>query len=256
MTPRDESDEFYVGYHRAAPPRQARATRRHAVAIVLLAVAVAAVVVTATGPFDRGRFEYGSPRVLRGIVTAIPQPMLHVARPGATGRDAWSTYLLVGEGKHGAGAEVAGHEGVAVELQGTLVHRHDMVMAEVVGGSLHGIESMSDTPLPVAEPLGPVRLRGEVVDAKCHLGVMNPGRLVPHRACATRCISGGVPPVLAVRDSLGDVAHLLLLDRAGRAPGRWILELVALPIEVRGELERRGELLVLRADASDYRKVK
>ena len=28
----------------------------------------------------------------------------------------------------------------------------------------------------------------------CFLGVMKPGRSKPHRACAVRCISGGIPP--------------------------------------------------------------
>jgi hypothetical protein len=49
--------------------------------------------------------------------------------------------------------------------------------------------------------LGTQTLIGEIVDSKCYLGVMNPGALIPHRACAIRCISGGIPPVLLVRQS-------------------------------------------------------
>ena len=56
--------------------------------------------------------------------------------------------------------------------------------------------AQSDAPY---ESLGKQTFVGEIVDSKCFLGVMNPGRLTPHRACAIRCISGGVPPVLLVR---------------------------------------------------------
>ena len=44
-----------------------------------------------------------------------------------------------------------------------------------------------------------VMLRGEIVDSKCYLGVMNPGEGTVHRDCAARCLSGGLPPMLVVR---------------------------------------------------------
>jgi len=50
-----------------------------------------------------------------------------------------------------------------------------------------------DSPLP-STSLGTQTLVGEIVDSKCFLGVMNPGQLTTHRACAIRCISGGVRP--------------------------------------------------------------
>jgi len=47
---------------------------------------------------------------------------------------------------------------------------------------------------------------GEIVDSKC-LGVMTPGQLTTHRACAIRCISGGIPPVLHVRQTNAKILH-------------------------------------------------
>ncbi len=63
--------------------------------------------------------------------------------------------------------------------------------------------------------LGAVTLTGEIVDTKCHLGVMNPGEGKVHRDCAVRCISGGAPPVSGA-DQEGDTRLLLLTGADGR----------------------------------------
>jgi hypothetical protein len=77
---------------------------------------------------------------------------------------------------------------------------------------------------------------------------MNPGRLEVHRACAIRCIAGGIPPMLFARDEHGGEAHLLLLDAQGRPVNDRVLGVVGRPIEVEGRLERRDELFYLYAD--------
>ena len=94
------------------------------------------------------------------------------------------------------------------------------------------------------------------MDSKCFLGVMNPGQLTPHRACAIRCISGGVPPMLLVRQSDGSAIYLLLVSSGGKAVNKQVLDLVAEPVEITGEVERQGELLILRADPATYRRTK
>ncbi len=96
---------------------------------------------------------------------------------------------------------------------------------------------------------------GEIVDSKCFLGVMNPGQLTPHRACAIRCISGGVPPVLLVRQRDGPAIYLLLVSAEGKPVNKQVLDMVAEPLEITGEVERQGELLILRADPATYRKL-
>ena len=87
------------------------------------------------------------------------------------------------------------------------------------------------------------------------LGVMNPGALTPHRACAIRCISGGIPPVLFVRQTNGAALYFLLVSRDGRPVNKQVLNLVAEPVEITGEVERQGELLILRADPAMYRRL-
>jgi len=105
-------------------------------------------------------------------------------------------------------------------------------------------------------PLGRQTLVGEIVDSKCFLGVMNPGQLLPHRACAIRCISGGIPPVLLVRDTEGGANYLLLVSADGKPVNQQVLDLVAEPVQITGEVERQGELLILRADPKTIIRIK
>ena len=103
--------------------------------------------------------------------------------------------------------------------------------------------------------LGEHTLRGEIVDIKCYLGVMKPAHGKPHRSCAARCISGGIPPVLMVRDRDGDTNHLLLVSADGRTVNREVLPLVAEPVEITGRVVRLGDWLVLQASPETYRRL-
>ena len=137
----------------------------------------------------------------------------------------------------------------------TLVHRGERTLVELVPGSLTpATGAAGPVPAPV-EDLGVHTLVGEIVDSKCWLGVMNPGNLRTHRACATLCIRGGIPPILVVRDGEGRTLKPLLVGPAGEALNEAVLPLVALPVEVEGELERRDDLLVLRAAPADIARV-
>ncbi len=79
-------------------------------------------------------------------------------------------------------------------------------------------------------------------------------REVTHRACAVRCLSGGIPALFVVRDADGSAVSLLLTGRDGRALNGEILDLVAEPLVVRGAVERQGALLLLRAEPGDFRR--
>src|SRR5262249_32213522 len=202
-----------------------------------------------------------------------PYPHLLVPRPGASdGSAAFSSYYLVKPFKFGLDDETVGRfDGQTVSLQGTLIYRGSQTMIEGAENSLRAAdERVAATRSPsnrqgvsaghrdaAVSPvrLGPQTLTGEIVDSKCYLGVMNPGALTPHRACAIRCISGGIPPVLLVRQTNGAALYFLLVGRDGRCVNKQVLNLVAEPVEITGEVERQGELLVLRADPATYRRL-
>jgi nitrite reductase/ring-hydroxylating ferredoxin subunit/DMSO/TMAO reductase YedYZ heme-binding membrane subunit len=248
--PSDAGDELYVGYLPAAPPRVARWMRRVVPAMV---VAGAAMVVTAAvlqDPFDAGVFEYGQPRAIAGTVYRRPYPMV----VGAHQRDAPPAALLVREGKHGAAPDVEALDGRAVRLSATAISSPLGRMLELEAGSLEPAGAAAAPPLPAAE-LGRVAVVGEIVDSKCFLGVMKPGRGKPHRSCAARCLSGGVPPQLLVEAADGSRRLLLLADAAGDPLSPDVtLPLVGEPVEATGAVERRAGMLVLRVDDGGLRR--
>jgi hypothetical protein len=248
------SDAFYVGYLDPAP-ETARRTRRWAGMLVVLAGIVATALAVATGPFDQATYEYGSEREWQGTLEAAPYPVLitmtHAAANSPFG--AYERYPLVAEGKHGADALINGLEGQPVRLKGRRIVRKGSTMLEVVPGTIERFQPavpVAGTPGPVyqVEDLGPRTFSGEIVDSKCFLGVMNPGRLEVHRACARRCIAGGIPPMLFVRESDGKEEHLLLVDSKGLALNDRVLDLVARPVTIEGRLERRDDLYYLYAE--------
>jgi nitrite reductase/ring-hydroxylating ferredoxin subunit/DMSO/TMAO reductase YedYZ heme-binding membrane subunit len=192
--PTDE--DFYIGYRPTAPPWLARFVRRTVASTLVIGGSVALLTTAAQRPFSASRFEFGNPRRFAGAVTADPYPSLAVPRPGSTPSDAAvSSYLLVGRGKSGAESAIEGMEGRQADLSGTLIYRADQTMLEVAPGSVKPIAEAGGH-ASFEESLGVQTLRGEIVDSKCHLGVMKPGEGKTHRGCAIRCISGGVPPLL------------------------------------------------------------
>jgi hypothetical protein len=240
-------DAFYVGYQPRAAASVGRFLRWR-VGLLLGIVAGLAVGYAAFLPAERGgRFENGIERNWEGRLLAAPYPMLAV--PRAEG--GWRFMLLVGRGKHGAAAEVAGFDDAAVRLTGMLIERDGSTMIEVTARPTR-LDERALPPLLAAADLGEVELAGEIVDGKCHLGVMVPGEGRTHRGCAIRCISGGAPPLLVARDSTGRSLRLLLTDAAGGPVGDRVLDLVAQPVTIRGTMSRRGDLLYLAADPSSY----
>lgn len=242
-------DPFYVGWQPRAAPDSARFVRAAVAALLLTALGLAAALAASQRTFQPARFELGVARTLTGVYQHGPVPHLRVARPGeGAGESRW---LVVAPGKHGADPAWAVLDGRRVELRGSLVFRAEGTLVEIASGSLRDLG-----PAPVAgtgQPLGTVTLSGEIVDSKCWLGVMNPGNLRTHRACARLCVGGGIPPLLVVRTPGAGTHQAVLVGPAGEAVNDAVLDLIALPVELRGELERHDDLFVLRIDPATIR---
>lgn len=222
------NDDFYVGYQPQAPPRIRQFIRRTIVALLLLGLAVAVLLVLVQASFADSSFDYGIQKRYQGRVLGQAYPKLF-----SNGL----LYPLVGTGKLGL---FHIKDGQIVELEASLIVNGEMRALEVKPESVKEIGGTFPSP-PVSMPLGPVSIRGEIVDTKCHLGVMNPGSGKVHRSCAARCLSGGVPPGLLVRDATGKTRTILLEG----VDGRQIVDLVAEPVSATGQLRREGTLLVL-----------
>ena len=116
-------------------------------------------------------------------------------------------------------------------------------MLEIDPASLTDLGAAGDA--SAREALGSVALRGEIVDGKCYLGVMVPGHGKTHRDCAVRCLSGGTPALLAWRDASGKEHILPIAAQDGAPLGPRILDRVAEPVRVTGELVRQAGQVVL-----------
>lgn len=252
------NDEFYIGWEAKAAPGIGSAVRKAVIGLLILALLVPVVLAISQHTIGVCVFEWGTVKKFSGVLKLQPYPHLLVPRPGATGaQNNFSTYYLVAPFKFGLDREkLSALDGKTVLLQGTLIYRGNQTMVEALPDSIKAAEKQFPL-LPGMETiaLGKQTLTGEIVDSKCFLGVMNPGQLLPHRACAIRCISGGVPPVLLVRQKNGPAIYLLLVSADGKPVNQQVLDLVAEPLQITGEVERQGDLLILRADPATYRKL-
>src|SRR5437016_5466518 len=254
----NQPDDFYIGWEAKAAPSICNTVRKVVMAMLLLALLAPVVLAISQRMIRASVFEWGTHKTFSGILQAQPYPHLLVPRPGnAGGLARYSAFYLVAPWKFGLNHEaIAAFDGKSVGLKGTLIYRGDQTMIETRPEWIHGAENASATNAPPPSvPLGTQTLVGEIVDSKCFLGVMNPGQLIPHRACAIRCISGGCPPVLLVRQKSGPAIYLLLVSSDGKPVNKQVLDMVAEPLEITGEVERQGELLILRADPTTYKRV-
>jgi hypothetical protein len=246
------NDEFYIGYLPKAPSGTAGFVRRVIVGLAILGVIMAVALVFSQMPFAKSYFEYGNLRDFEGTIQREPYPSLLVARPGqAKAGESASEYLLVAPGKHGAGELLAGLAGKSVKLRGQLIYRDGETMVEVEPGS---VKVLNAAPLDEAasRDMGPLTVTGEIVDSKCYFGVMNPGQGKVHRDCASRCLSGGIPPLLI--DSVNGKRYLLVGQRENALPYWSFKEFIAEPLTLTGELVQRGDQQLLMIDPMKLRR--
>ena len=250
--------EFYVGYQAEAPAKLGRWMRIVVALIITEALVFGLLVLMLEKPFDPGVFEFGVVKEFTGIIAAEPVPTLLAAQGVGEAASPMpvSDLLLVAQGKRTATPLIADFDGQRVALEGSLIYRDRMVMIEVRPDSVRsmGTESLEPLALSTTQSRGRAELSGEIVDAKCFLGVMKPGREKTHRSCAARCISGGIPPLLATTTHDGEEVFYVLLDADGATVNDRVLDFVAEPIAIAGEIRSHGSQLYLLADLQSIRR--
>lgn len=241
--------EFYVGYLPTTPGGIAALVKRAVIGLLFLTALTAIALVFGQKRFAATFFEFGNVREFQGVLREWPNPMLIVQA---------QSYTLVLEGKHGAQRAVAGLDGKFVKLYGTLIHRDAIQMIEVDADFIYVVGE----PPPLEstfEDLGTYTLTGEIVDSKCYLGVMNPGHTKPHRECAALCIRGGIPPMFVVRDAAPDSesrsVNLWLVSEKGEPVNQQVLDFVAEPVAITGQISRIGNQLYFKADPATYKRL-
>ncbi len=248
------NQDFYIGYLPKMPKSLARIVMIFVVLALAAAIGLALVSWLGQKPFAKSIFEFGTVKDFEGTIQAKPIPFLLIEKAEKNnGLPTFERFPLVSEGKHGFDAGL--FDAQRVKLKGTLIYRDDLRMIEVASGS---IEKSSPVSNPIEENpqvLGKFTLKGEIVDSKCYLGVMNPGQSKTHRDCAVACLRGGIPPLFIVNDSAGNVSELWLLSDKGESLNKEILDFVAEPIEISGEISRTGDHLFFKINPNQIKRL-
>jgi hypothetical protein len=239
----ERMSSFYIGYLPQAPDDLRKFLRGIVTLLASVAVALAIILVLAQQNFSPAFFEFTKVRDFTGTLQANPYPTLLVIDPTS---QAPTQYLLAAVGKHGFTERLTELSGKPVHLRAKLIYRNEGAMLEVVPNTI-GLNSVTDSSTaPTSTEQGEdVALTGEIVDTKCFLGVMNPGRTKVHRDCAARCLSGGIPPALLVQDGTSSNLYLLAASDGAKLDPQQFLTHVGEPVTVRGKLFRSNASLKL-----------
>ena len=241
-------DDFFIGWAETPKPDR-RFFLGAGLGLLAGTGAVAATVAALQRPMGKGDWNMGEVREWRGIATAEPYGMLRTLDLDGTPR----TALLGCQGKCGVSAKIGALVGKPVIVKGSLIQRGPHAMIAVIDG-LDWIRedtagSVGDLTFPRPEPIMQVSLNGEILDTKCWFGAMRPSSGKVHKACASLCIRGGLPPAFYVKDPQDQTA-LMIMTSGGFGHNKDLLEYVADPVSITGQVQRFGDLFLLDAPVS------
>lgn len=251
----NRKDDFFIGWKPEAPESHSTKTKHFVWLLFIIVPLIATILVLSQKGFTEAIFEYGVLTELEGVLIKEPVPMLKVWEKSPSGELQIKSVILVGFGKCGAESTLGEIEekqqknlsNTTIKLRGTLILHDNKTVLELSEGAaaFTGFGANNLTYNPVKKTLVDTKLRGEIYDPKCAFGVMKPGYGKPHRSCAIRCISGGIPPVLRVEEESGKINYFLLLDKEGNQLRDAVLDYVADQVQICGKVERQDDWLVL-----------
>ncbi|MEM1219442.1 MAG: hypothetical protein AAGH79_11035 [Bacteroidota bacterium] len=253
----NSADDFYVGYAPETPGGIRTFVLRTVLFLGIGFTIAGGILFAGQQAFSNSVFEFGALTEITGIVHLHPVPHLSVL-PSAEQTDLEDrVILLVGFGKFGAKGDLLAAsdrigipiDGQQATLRGTLIYRDGKTLLELTenDAAVLAIQEGGKPQQVTLTELGPISLTGEILDAKCYFGVMKPGSGKPHRSCAIRCISGGVPPVILTDNPRSIDQHkeyVILVGPTGEMINDRVLDFVAEPVRLCGELQQLGDWLV------------
>ncbi len=261
-TPSQDKDPFYVGYL-PAPGRFAFFSIILIPVLIAVGVLSASIIGSSHQDPGTGIWDLSKPIEVVGWADMAPYPILRVRKNDGNLLPTYETVFVVSEGKIGAADRIGPLAGREVKATGFLIERDGMRMLELVGG-LDAVQEIPDVRAQPPATLPPIEtasagtftLKGQIIDSKCYLGVMKPGEGKPHKACATLCIIGGIPPMFMTQNPRGERTVYLVTDADGStAVKSGMTEYIADWIEVTGEVETQGDIAVFKIDSKTIRRL-
>ncbi|MEM9432969.1 MAG: hypothetical protein AAGA12_03545 [Pseudomonadota bacterium] len=194
------------------------------------------------------RFDYGR-QTVTGVVELTPYPILRVTegndliKPG-------KTLMMTAAGKSGVDSRAMPLEGQLATITGIVLQRGTIDMVQLIGGRRGISAAEGEAPQTEVEPLGRWKVAGEICDGKCLYGAMRPGRGLAHKACAALCLIGDVPPVFVSTQPVDGEEFMLITGPDGTRLPKAAYDFIGQFVSVEADIERRGDILVMRMDAS------
>ncbi len=238
--------DFFIGWSPDTPKADRRFFLTAGIGLGAAALTGGGLLAAHQNAPGRGTWNQGDVRTFTGIATAEPYAMLRTSDIDGQPK----TALLACLGKCGVTARIGSNAGKPVSVRGSLIQRGQHTMIAVVDGIDWIMPATALLPealaFPVPERLGDVQLQGTILDTKCWFGAMRPSSGKVHKACASLCIRGGIPPAFFAQDTTGKAALMIMADQ-GQAYSEQVLPFVAEPVRVSADLYRMGDLLMLDA---------
>lgn len=236
-------DDFFVGWGET-PDADRRFFMKAGAGLMLGTVGLAGAAAAFQNRPGKGQWDPYFEREWVGKLVAAPYPMLLTRDVDGTQKTALISCL----GKCGVRGRFEAMAGQFVALTGSLIQRGQHVMISVIDGPdwIRRVEA-ADVQLAPRTQITSTRLNGEILDSKCWFGAMRPSSGKVHKACASLCIRGGIPPAFFVKDKTGEGA-LMVLTKKGQMWGDSLLPFVADPVEIEGTLYKRGDQLLFDTD--------
>ncbi|WP_052172553.1 hypothetical protein [Psychroserpens jangbogonensis] len=250
-----KNDDFYVPYiDGSLGSKTKQVIKRFAISSIALIVVSALLFSFSQKPFKNSTFELLSETKITGTFHENPYPMLRVE----VAKNTYKTILLLGFGKSSANPfleriqnEVKDLNGKTLSIEGNLIYYNGKTLIQITNDEKvileEGIKQKPISKVAISK----MTLRGEIIDPKCYFGVMKPGKGKIHRSCAVRCISGGIPPVLATTDNNNISQYYLITDLKGNPINQDILPFIGKPSEITGTVEKMEDWFLLKIKVSD-----
>ncbi|MEO9484888.1 MAG: hypothetical protein ABJG47_15620 [Ekhidna sp.] len=251
-------DDFYIGWSDETPKSYAAKATFFFVFVLISMISIAVIYVKNQRGYIDSTYEYGVLQEFSGFLVKDPIWGLRIDEGGEI-----KTIPLVGFGKMGPESTLSKmmethelKEGTMVTLRGMVFHYQGKYWMELTEKENSLVSAGGRTMLTrEIKMVGYRKLEGEIVDPKCFFGVMNPAVKAVHRSCAIRCISAGMPPVLAIRENGYFVDYYFLHGKDMEDISSTILPYVGLPIEVSGGVAMYDDWKSLTIDTSDLKVV-
>ncbi len=246
-------EEFYIGWQDKAGVSYKSIRKKFFIFCCMLLVLFSALYLFVEKNFISSYFDYGNFTELKGTVVEYPVFGLKTVID-----DQQVTVPLVGFGKFDANPvlsslkqQIGGQDlsGYTITLKGTIIQYKNKRWMELTEGD-NSIISV-DKSIPITQEIvdiGQRTVNGEIVDPKCFFGVMNPAYGKIHKSCAIRCISGGIPPILAVKEGDEYIDYYFLTDQEGFKVNKEVLSVVGEPVRISGYAQSVDDWKVLKID--------